>query len=576
LQNFTTKFLLPVFILLSLLSYTNTVAQTVNFSISIPSKEGCSPLSVNFTDISTGGTVATRTWDLGNGVVIPNGLVTVGANYLVAQKYYITLTAIFTNGATLTKVDSIIVHPKPVADFTSLDLIGCATHTANFTSTSTTATGSITNWQWDFGAGGLSGAFPNPSFPYTNPGNYQVSLIVKNNWGCTSDALTKPQYIKVFSKPTASFTATPNFSCANSFTANFTNTTTGGDPANNTYEWDFGDGSPAEFTKDVTHLYSGTGNYIAKLTVRLGNNCVSTSTQTIYVGKPTPAFGTFPNEVCINTPTTFTGTGTSNTYYLKWIFSDNGQQQYNSPTSHTFTTPSTFEVQLIAYNYPGCNDTVKRNIIVKPGPIIDFTPDIPSSACKPHTVTFTNNTIGNDLKFAWDYGDGSPVDTINGQGAAVHTYPNFGTFAVTVYAKDTSVGGGCFAYKTFYYVRIYQPSVTLNVLPPNGCKPLPVNFTATVNNPSGVPVTSYIWDFGEGLPVTTSVPNAFHLYSTAGTFTATVTIVMQGGCSYISPIKTVTVVTLCDDDGGGGDLLLAKPVQINTLLVLQILLLTIP
>jgi gliding motility-associated-like protein len=552
LQNFTTKFLLPVFILLGLLSYTNTAAQTVNFSISVPSKEGCSPLSVNFTDISTGGTVATRTWDLGNGVVIPNGLVTVGANYLTAQKYYITLTATFTNGATLTKLDSVIVHPKPVAGFTSLDLIGCATHTANFTSTSSTATGSITNWQWDFGAGGLSGAFPNPSFPYTNPGNYQVSLIVKNNWGCTSDALTKPQYIKVFSKPTAAFTATPYFSCNNSFTVNFSNTTTGGDPANNTYEWDFGDGSPLEFTKDVTHLYSGVGNYPAKLTVRLGNNCVSTYTQTIYVGKPAPAFGIFPNEVCVNTPITFTGTGTSNTYYLKWIFSDNGQQHYYSPISHTFATPGIFEVQLIAYNYPGCNDTVKRSIIVKPGPVIDFVPDIPNSACKPHTVTFTNNTVGTHLKFAWNYGDGSPTDTINGQGAAIHTYPNFGTFPVTVYAKDTSVGGGCFAYKTFNYVRIYQPSVTLNVLPPNGCKPLPVNFTATVNNPSGVPVTSYIWDFGEGAPLTTTGPNAFHLYSNAGTFTATVTIVMQGGCSYTSLIKTVNVVTLCDDDGGGG------------------------
>jgi gliding motility-associated-like protein len=552
LQNFTKKFLQIVFILFGLLSHVNITAQTVNFSISVPSKEGCSPLSVNFTDISTGGTVATRTWDLGNGVVIPNGLVTVGANYLTAQIYTVTLNVTFTNGVTLSKSDYITVHPKPVANFTSLDLIGCATHNANFISTATTATGSITNWQWDFGAGGLSGNFSNPIFPYTNPGNYQVSLIVKNNWGCTSDALTKPQYIKVFSKPTASFTAIPNFNCNNSFTANFTNTTTGGDPANNTYEWDFGDGSPAEFTKDVTHLYSGVGNYIAKLTVRLGNNCVSTTTQTIYVGKPTPAFGTFPNEVCVNTPVTFTGTGTVNTNYLKWIFSDNGQQHYYSPITHTFTNPGTFEVQLIAYNYPGCNDTVKRNIIVKPGPVINFTPDIPNSACKPHTVTFTNNTIGNDLKFAWNYGDGSPVDTINGQGPAVHTYPNFGTFTVTVYAKDTSVGGGCFAYKTFNYVRIYQPSVTLNVLPPNGCKPLPVNFTATVNNPYSVPITSYIWDFGEGLPLTTTVPNAFHLYNNAGTFTTTVTIVMQGGCSYSSPIKTVNVITLCDDDGGGG------------------------
>jgi gliding motility-associated-like protein len=526
-------------------------SQTADFTVSIPSKQGCSPLTINYTETSTGGTVASRTWDLGNGVIIPNGPITVGANYFTPQVYTIVLTVVFTNGVTNSKTDYVTVHPKPIANFNSIDSVGCAPHNATFLSTSSTTTGSLTNYQWDFGAGGLSGTNPNPSFLYTTTGQYQVSLIVKNNWGCVSDAVTKPQYIKVYNSPNAYFTVNPSFTCANSFTAIFTNASSGGDPSRNTFEWDFGDGSTVVTTTNATHTYTGTGNYIATLKVKLGNTCVSTYSYTIYVGKPTPTITVFPADVCVNTPINYIGTGSANTYYLRWFFPDNGQTQYYGNVTHTFTTTGTFELLLIARNYAGCEDTVKQSVQVKSGPIINFTPNFPDANCKPHTVTFTNNTIGNDLKFAWNYGDGF-IDTINGQGNAIHTYTNFNYYTVTVYAIDTSITGGCFAYKTYNYIRVLQPSISLNVIPPSGCKPLPVNFTASVGN-NVVPILSYSWDFGEGNPPTvTTVPSIAHTYINNGVFTTSVTITMQGGCTYTSLLKTVTVIDLCDDDGSGG------------------------
>ncbi len=540
-----------LFFILSLVFANFGFSQTADFTVSIPSKQGCSPLTVNYTETSTGGMVASRTWDLGNGVIIPNGPVTVGANYFTPQVYTIVLTVVFTNGVTNSKTDYVTVHPKPIANFESKDSIGCASHTASFLSISTTATGTLTNYQWDFGAGGLSGVNSNPSFAYTNTGQYQVSLIVKNNWGCVSDAVTKPQYIKVFSSPNAYFTVNPNFTCTNSFTAIFTNATTGGDPTRNSFEWDFGDGSPVEYTLNATHTYTGTGNYTATLKVKLGNTCMSTYATTIYVGKPTPTITVFPTDVCVNTPINYVGTGSPNTYYLRWYFPDNNQTQYYGNVTHTFTTTGTFELLLIARNYAGCEDTVKQSVNVKSGPIINLIPNFPDANCRPHTVTFTNNTIGNDLKFAWNYGDGV-IDTINGQGNAVHTYTNFNYYTVTVYAIDTSVTGGCFAYKTYNYIRVLQPSVTLNVIPPSGCKPLPVNFTASIGNII-VPILSYSWDFGEGNPPTiTTVPSVSNTYVNNGIFNTTVTITMQGGCTYTSLIKTVTVIDLCDDDGSGG------------------------
>ena len=148
-----------------------------------------------------------------------------------------------------------VVHPKPVAAFNSPDTAGCITHTAFFTDLSTTSTGTITNWQWDLGAGGS--LIQNPSFAYTNPGNYQISLIVKNSWGCSSDAASKPAYIKVFNRPAANFSTVSNSSCDTPFVVQFNNLTTGTGPI--TYEWYFGDGSPAATAANPSHTYTSPG-----------------------------------------------------------------------------------------------------------------------------------------------------------------------------------------------------------------------------------------------------------------------------------------------------------------------------
>ena len=148
------------------------MAQTADFSINITS--GCVPLSgVNFTDISTGGTVISRDWNLGNGTIINNGAATVGTNYLNPGTFVVTLTATFTGGIVRTVTKNVIVHPKPVAAFVTTDTAGCITHNAAFQDLSSTSTGTITNWQWDLGAGGST--IQNPSFAYTYPGNYQIS-----------------------------------------------------------------------------------------------------------------------------------------------------------------------------------------------------------------------------------------------------------------------------------------------------------------------------------------------------------------------------------------------------------------
>lgn len=521
-----------------------TKAQTTA-DFSINRKEGCVPLSgVNFTDISTGGTVVRRDWNLGNGTIINNGAATVGTNYLTDGAFTVTLTVTFANGDVRNKQDIVTVHPKPVAAFTGDDLAGCAPHTVHFTNQATTATGSITNYLWDFGAGGSSN--PDPTFTYNSNGNYNVSLIVTNNWGCTSDAAIKSPYIQVYQKVTASFTVPAYYSCNTPFTTNFVNTSTGGGII--TYLWDFGDG---QTSTDVnpTHTYTNTGAYTVTLTAKNGTNCSSTSihANAVLAGKPTVRI-TAPDTVCSGAATVLSGNITPVSFIntVKWLFPDNNATQYGQNVSHAFTIPGDYDIVMIAYNSAGCNDTAHHLINVRPGLQANFSMDKTVGCSLPFTVQFTNRSTPPDhLKYDWNFGDGAHDATAD----PAHTYHSFGNYTVTLTITDTITG--CSAYlQQPNAIKIQQPQVDFTYTPHDGCKPLPVKATARLTNLID-PVASYVWDFGDGNTTTTTVDNASHTYTAAGGYTITLKIVTAQGCTVTSIAKPVAVADLCDDDGSG-------------------------
>lgn len=96
----------------------------------------------------------------------------------------------------------------PTANFAATPTSGFAPLNVNFTDTSNN---SPSAWLWSFGDGSTSGV-QNPSYLYTTPGTYDVSLLVSNANG--SDALTKFGYI-VVDGPTAGVCSSRNGSGAN-------------------------------------------------------------------------------------------------------------------------------------------------------------------------------------------------------------------------------------------------------------------------------------------------------------------------------------------------------------------------
>jgi gliding motility-associated-like protein len=538
-----------IFLFFSQLGFSQTVAH-----FSIDKRKGCQPLTVNFVDSSYGGTVTKRDWDL-SGQLVPNQ-VNVGKNFTNAGKFTIKLTVTFSNGDVRIAYDTIHVYPLPTADFilvNAVDTAGCVSHKIQLKSLSTTATGTITKYSWDFGGGGTTGTDPTPYFTYANPGKYNVSLIVENNYGCKSNAATRYNYIKVFPVVNAAFTIKDNFSCDTSLLSSFINTTTGGDGL--TYKWMFGDGDSLVVTsKDtVKHLYKNPGNYIVKLIVTNASNCKGVYTtpndKRVFVGRPKASIAC-PDTVCANTNIALTGSSVPPAYTYKWIISDHNNTLYGATPTYKFDTPGKYTITLVASNYVGCSDTVKKEIVVKAGPVADFTMDQNTGCSVPFPVQFTYSGTGTGFTYDWNFGDGTPHSNLQ---SPSHTYANPGYYTVSLTVTDPSTGCVNFIQKNSV-IGISIPQVDFNYVPQMGCKPLKVTVIAKVDYLfSPLKVSRYIWDFGDGTIIDTTLATFSHIYYNTGTYNIRLKIITSNGCEVSSTAKQVVVIDLCDDDGSGGD-----------------------
>src|SRR5688572_2714883 len=205
-----------------------------NFSASVTS--GCAPLVVTFTDQSTGNPKFWN-WDFGNGQLstAQNPTIVYGDPGVYTVRLVVR-NADGTDG--ITRTNYITVTAAPFAHFTSNISNGCVPSVVQFTDLSTTATGNIVSWNWDFGDGTTSTA-QHPQHTYTANGFYTVGLTVKNSNGCEG-GVTRVRNIRIFSGVTPDFANSIPATCRPPFAIDFKNETSG--PGTVSYTWQLGNG----------------------------------------------------------------------------------------------------------------------------------------------------------------------------------------------------------------------------------------------------------------------------------------------------------------------------------------------
>ena len=486
--------------------------------------KGCAPLVVQFTDISIGSPTSWF-WDLGNGntSISQNP----GAIYFTPGTYTVKLVVKnATNKDSVIRVGYISVSDKPVINFSADDTIGCTPHQVVFTDLSAAGTGTISQWQWDFGDGNTS-TVQSPSNLFVSAGSYNITLNVVNSGGC-NNTITKSGYIKVIQSPFAGFTTASSTTCSPPVTVNFTNTSSGSNIIN--YKWDFGDGATST-SINPTHSFTTTGVFNTQLVVTNQSGCTNTVSKLISIGAVVPNFNN-PDTVCVNTGFNIFNTSTPATVSAFWTFGDGTTSTQTNPYK-IYNTAGTYNIKLVN-NFGACKDSIAKKIVVLNAPLATFTYNAPPPGCTvPITVSFNATTTA--FSYLWDFGDGN-TSTIQ---SPTHVYTTIGTYSVKLFAKNAY---GCAdSIVKSNIISISLPKInSIGGLPYKGCLPFSLTFIPNITTPE--PVTTYKWDFGDN--TFSSSPNPSHTYNTTGTYNVSLIIITNNGCTdtFLLP-QAVTVGT---------------------------------
>ncbi len=390
----------------------------INFTFA----NGCQASPVSFTN-TTSGSVTSYLWTFGDGNSSP--FTNASNTYSNIGPFNVTLQANNAAGCQNSLTKTITIYSKPQPDFSiGLPPFSCSGTPSQFTDLTPSPTDSnIASRLWSFGDS-FSGTsnFPNPAYTYPTANNYNVSLSVTTNFGCTN-TVQKP--VTISASPVASFTNLP--ACVNQVTQ-FTDASTGGIQSR---QWQIQSNTFSAPNPQFT--FSSAGSFPVLLTVKGSNGCVSQVSKSIVV----PVIPTLDFSIqspCANNPTVFTEI-TNNvdpSVSQVWAFGSlaNGT---NSPTQFSFPSPANYSVRLTSTRQSGCLYSISKNISIVNSPIADFFPSSDAGAA-PLPVSFINNsTFANS--YQWKFGDKNNSTSLETNPSFV--FSDLGNFNVELTASNT-------------------------------------------------------------------------------------------------------------------------------------------
>ncbi len=453
----------------------------VSFTPSITA--GCAPeTGVSFTNNSVGASPANDyDWDMGNGNTYTTTVTPPNQDYLNSGTYTISLTgsnacgdSTYTQNIVLDTIPTALIDVDPVDE--------CSPETFTFENFSSANADTYT-WYLDGAVYSNDSIIAPITFTYP-PGNapveHEIVLGVSNACGTDFDTVN----IIVHRPTLADFTPSDVEICLGD-PITFTNNSLGEDL---TYEWDFGNGTTETAAGPHTITYGAPGTFDVEL-IANGYCGPDTIVQTITVNPVTVAdFQPLdPIEDCSPMTVSFENLSTGNNLTYSWSVDGNpaGTTTDLGPITFTETpgnTPVNHTIELTVTSACGV-ETTQTTVIVHRPTLADMTVT-PLEVCVGDPFTFTDQSLGENLTWEWDFGDGN---TLNTQGPHSYTYASDGVYTVQLIA-DSYCGPDTVETTVTvhpYPVTDFTPDI------PAGCAIFETTFT---NN--STPTATQSWDFG--------------------------------------------------------------------------------
>ncbi len=302
------------------------------------------------------------------------------------------------------------------------------------------------------------------------------------------------------------------------------------------YTWDFGDGSPLQKGKSVSHVFEKNGEYQVELTVREDSSQTAQNTATVTVGASASApqasivtvpasdpesgqlLGDAPFKVAFDASASFDPERDIVQY--GWDFDGDGKDdKFGQKAEFTFDKPGEYAVRLRLEDAQGqSGEAVLRVLAQEPG-LKALIKAEPQEGVAPLMVSFdgSSSTVfeGSIVSYEWSFGDGT-ASAITGA-SLTHQYAKPGTYPVSL--KVTSNQGETAQASTSIFVR--ETPLEACFVPSRKSGPAPLRVTFDVKCSSGT-IAKYEWDFGDGSAAASYNPS--HSFVSPGVYSVTLKV----------------------------------------------------
>ncbi|MCB0428883.1 MAG: PKD domain-containing protein [Flavobacteriales bacterium] len=314
------------------------------------------------------------------------------------------------------------------------------------------------------------------------------------------------------------------------------------------YVWTYGDGSKKDSSSysSTNHAFKSFGHYPVEVKVYNGCGESQIYQDSIHVVPN----GGFPDGVNINGPNMavcpqqpISLDATYGYKFYVWNMGDGSPKDSTSDASkdYFYSTPGNYQVACTIYNFCGEDSTVKFAVSVDGNAGFPSDPYFkldqnPGGAVCPGQEVFLNAPTGY-ASYAWDYGDGSPVDSTF-DASRGHEYPTEGEYTVNCriynYCGIDTVLQATVSVQDHVPFPTNDPNFRINTNTNAVCPGQRMSF----NGPSGYKY--YVWNYGDGVVDTTTTYWRDHFYTTPGTYDLKLTI--QNFCGDDTTISTTVQV----------------------------------
>ena len=475
------------------LEYINFQYPIANFSSNLQGV--CTEDTVQFSNLSNG-VGLNSTWDFGDGLqstqISPSHSFTTNGVYDISL--LITDSFGCSNNIILPQHIEVLA---PTADFITGGVSSnCPPLISNFSNLSTT---DVINWEWIFSDGGSS-SVASPSHLFSASGNFDVSLIVTNQYGC-KDTLVQNGLIDI-SGPMGNFSISDFIICKDDsvqFTPLVSNT--------DFYLWDFGSGILS--TDSIpTQTYTNDGVYLPILIIENASGCQLTinNSDTITVRSVNVEAG-IDLEICEGQQVQLIASG--NATQFTW----SPTLALNNPNIINPIATPVLDIMYFIHHFDEMCDATD-SVFVKVNNEVPIPTFSSINHCDEDTVQFSGNSGILSSNIAWEWSFGSSIQNPLQQ-------LDLGLNAIQLIAIN--LDNNCS--DTLVQQIEIHPSPVANFSSTEVCLGEPSNFI----NTSSDNVVNWEYTMADGVGAS-FLQNPSYTYSNSGTFYPILVVLSNFGC----------------------------------------------